>query len=302
MYKTVCYLCKEGKNLPLWIKGQYQIFRCLKCNFVYTAPTPDKKQLAHLYNNFDYNNPKISEKVIRTDAIRSLNIINKFVKIKGNLLDVGCGRGFFLDEARKALWDVCGVDMSKEVVAYAKNVLSLKVFQGDIIEFFPTDRYDLITLNQIIEHTPDPSRLIRTCHKLFKKGGLIYIATPNIESLLAKVFKDDYEYFIPPEHLGYFSVSTLSKLLTKNGFEVIYTGSWSYRQNFVGILKRLVQSNILVPPSSVSSRKPQVQNEKLGVVKKLKYFLFDELFCRFFYRVLDIHSFGTNLEVIGRKT
>ncbi len=299
MKLSSCYLCGEREIILLYKKGDYNIVKCSSCDFVYVNPILSKSTLNKFYSTFDYHDSDVAEKVIRSDAIRSLREVEKY-KSNGKLLDVGCGRGFFIDEARKRGWQVYGIDYSKKVTDYAKRILGLEVRQADIFTFATRRKFDIVTLNQVIEHVSNPNRLMKQCHKLLKRGGMIYLATPNISSLLAKVQKKDFDYFIPPEHLGYYNYETLSKLLKSNGFTVVYSGSWSYRRDLAGIIKRLIgkDKDRRVSTTTVDG----VTNiSELPLTKRIKYILFDEIFCGIFYKILNFDHWGTNIEIIGIK-
>jgi SAM-dependent methyltransferase len=78
-------------------------------------------------------------------------------------LDVGCGNGAFLDRARRAGWDVMGVDPDP-VAVQAARCRGLNVQRGSI-ECLDADTFDVITLNHVIEHVHDPVAVLRRCRK-----------------------------------------------------------------------------------------------------------------------------------------
>lgn len=302
MHNDSCYLCNEKKSKILYKKNSFYIVKCLNCSFTYVKPLPLDSQLSKFYDNFDYKNNKLEEPLIRRDAIRSLKIICKHVgSMEKRLLDVGCGRGYFLDEARKIGFEVFGIDYSFKMIKYAKNIFNLNVQNIDVFKYKSQVKFDIITLNQVIEHLSKPRDLIKKCYKLLNPGGLVYIATPNIDSLSAKVLKEHFDHLIPPEHLGYFNNKTLTYLLKSANFNILHTGSWSSSQDLAGIVKRLVikkinnsnlKSNyaLLSSDYSINSR-----------IKEIKYILFDRLFCSLFYRILNIDHLGIMLEVVSTK-
>lgn len=285
-------------------KSKYAIVSCNNCDFIFTTPIPSKEELNAFYNTFDYKDNLSAEKTIRADAKRSLRKIDLYTNRKGELLDVGCGRGYFLDEARMLGWNTYGVDTSRIVIDFAEKRLHLNVFNSDIFSFQSDKLFDLITLNQVIEHFSNPENLVNQCSKYIRNGGLMYIATPNAESISARVLKDNFDHFIPPEHLSYFSQHTLQKLLQKQGFKVLYIGSWSYPADLGGIIKTLLgrkvqraQDNNLREKGSYIAEK----NFNFSNVKQIKTFLFDRVFCNLFYKVLNFDSWGINLEILAIK-
>lgn len=304
MKDTGCYLCSR-KNYRLIIKkSKYSIVKCNNCDFIFTTPTPSKDEIVKYYHRFDYKDSLSAEKVIRSDAKRSLKKIAKYVGKKGELLDVGCGRGYFLDEARSVGWNTHGVDTSQLVTDYATKNLHLNVFCSDIFSFRTTQEFDLIIMNQVVEHFINPEELIKHSTKYLKKNGFLYIATPNVDSISAKVLKGNFDHYLPPEHLSYFSHSTLKRLLEKLGFRIVYIGSWSYPSDLGGIVKTLLGKRAQSVQSSELDNKHLVVNPNRSSqfkIKQVKSFLFDRVFCHLFSKVLDFDSWGINLEILAIK-
>ena len=162
-------MCSNNYRL-ITQKSKYSIVKCDNCDFIFTTPIPSREEIATYYRRFDYKDSLSAEKVIRSDAKRSLKKIAKYVKEKGELLDVGCGRGYFLDEARNFGWKTHGVDASKLVTDYATKTLHLNVNCSDIFSFRTTQSFDLIILNQVIEHFINPEGLINHCSKYLVKA------------------------------------------------------------------------------------------------------------------------------------
>lgn len=303
MKSSGCYLCGSYNYRLIIKKSKYGIVKCKNCDFVYTTPIPSQEEIDEFYRGFDYKDSLSAEKIIRSDAKKSLRGISKYVKKSKYLLDVGCGRGYFLDEARKLGWDTYGIDVSESVVDYAKNELHLNVAYGDIFSFQSERKFDVVILNQVIEHFVDPKKLIATCRKYLEDEGLLYIATPNIESLSAKVLKGDFDHYIPPEHVSYFSQYTLKNLLDTLGFRVLHVGSWSYPADLGGIVKALLGKMTQTEHAENFDTVYESSSRTLSGfrIKQAKSFLFDQIFCRLFFKVLSLDSWGINLEVLALK-
>ena len=175
----------------------------------FTTPIPSREEIATYYRRFDYKDSLSAEKVIRSDAKRSLKKDSEIRQRERRVVRRRMRKRLFLDEARNFGWKTHGVDASKLVTDYATKTLHLNVNCSDIFSFRTTQSFDLIILNQVIEHFINPEGLINHCSKYLVKGGLLYIATPNVESVSARVLKDNFDHYIPPEHLSYFSQHTL---------------------------------------------------------------------------------------------
>lgn len=295
-----CLLCRSKTCKKLFIVNSFALYKCDQCSFVFVFPIPNNRILSLFYKKFDYQNPEIAENVIRNDARRSLSIIRKYIK-KGSLLDLGCGRGYLLDEARNQGWEVYGVDYSKNVLEYSRSKLALEVEEGNIVKFRTNRKYDVIVINQVIEHFSNPKFLIDTARLALKTGGIVYIATPNINSYLSRFKKEAFDYIIPPEHLSYFSKKSLNYLLSSLGFKLRYCGSWSYSQDLAGVIKSIIGIKRVVAPRILNSSSATAVSTKFSKIKKFKSVLFDNIFCKIFYTLLNTNDGGTNLEVIYQK-
>ncbi|MBI4065410.1 class I SAM-dependent methyltransferase [Candidatus Gottesmanbacteria bacterium] len=299
MYTAICYLCKSTKYTKWRSISNYDLQQCDNCGFIFVFPLPSTETLKNFYEFFDYKDVPLQEVRIRKDAVRSLSLIkNHLEKENISLLDIGCGRGYLMDEARKLGWNTFGIDYSRNTIRYALKNLNLKVVQSDIGSYRTTTRYDVIVLSQFIEHVSNPNDILKKCYLLLKNNGFLYIATPNIKSISAKVLGVGFDHLIPPEHLGYYSRKTLERLLINNGFRILHAGSWSYKEDLAGIIKSIIkkESNKTIIKNSAI-----ISSDKSISIKRIKYILFDEIFCKLFYQFLNINCFGTILEVLAVK-
>lgn len=272
--------------------------QCKDCLFVFVEPRPSKQELNNYYRSFDYREANLAEPRIRSDARISMSFINKYISTEHSLLDMGCGRGYLLDEARKYGWkDIMGVDYSALVINYAKTKLNLNVVKRDLYRFKSKKRYELIILNQVIEHVLDINLIFDKIESLLAPKGFIYIATPNFSGASSKVFKTNFEHIIPPEHINYFSISNLVLLLEKHKYKIIGFGTWGYPENMAGIVKEILNRNSHAHSYNISVTPQSNISSKLN----LKYLFFDNIFCKSTYKLLDLFNMGINIQILAQK-
>ena len=131
----------------------------------------------------------------------------------GKLLDVGCGDGSFLRVATRCDWHATGLDPDVNAVASCRSN-ALDVLHGGIERFGAVEsRFDVITLNHVIEHVPDPIELLRSCYRLLKLGGQLWLQTPNIDSLGSRRYGRHWRGLEPPRHLVLFDPVSLRSAL-----------------------------------------------------------------------------------------
>jgi SAM-dependent methyltransferase len=139
---------------------------------------------------------------------------------RGRLLDVGSGNGAFVERMRMLGWDAEGVEPDPRAVSVARES-GLPVREGTVegLAAGLEQSYDVITLDHVIEHLHDPAAALDSVHAALRPGGLLWIATPNLESLGHRRFGRDWLHLDPPRHLVLFNTSSLQALLRRSGFE-----------------------------------------------------------------------------------
>lgn len=157
-----------------------------------------------------------SRKFAEDRWLRHLHI----VRPNPNLLDVGCGNGTFLLQMQALGWNVQGVDPDPNAVAYARQA-GVSVHQGTLPEItFPENNFDAITLSHVVEHLHDLEDNIRVCYRILRPGGVLWIATPNLNSIGHHLFGKFWIALDPPRHLTLFTPDSLKKLIKSASFEV----------------------------------------------------------------------------------
>lgn len=134
------------------------------------------------------------------------------------MLDVGCGNGDFLDRARAIGWRVRGIEPDPRARAQAL-ALDLDVRDGEIEDLMAESvRFDVITLNHVIEHVPDPRRTLECALILLKPGGRLFLETPNVDSYGHRHFGRSWRGLEPPRHLVLMNWPAILGLLSEIGF------------------------------------------------------------------------------------
>lgn len=290
-----CCLCRNTKLSLVHVLQKWHIYKCANCSFMFVYPYLTDRQLNLLYSGFD-NNIFEKNSITVNDSKQSLRFINKYRDKQINMLDIGCGNGCFLEEASNNFWRVSGVEISSKLIKFLKRIYHFPIYQGNILSINIHKKYDILTLNQVIEHFPKPRLLIKRCFKLLNTNGLIYIATPNISSYAYKIRKDKFDYMIPPEHLSYFNKNTLCDILTSEGFKVLGISTWSYPVDMAGLIKHIFKRNKTLN----SSKSPKTTINRLDI-KSVKYLLFDQVLCKLTYKILNFNNGGTMIQVLAIK-
>ena len=212
-----------------FIRDEWNVVRCRRCGLIYVNPRPDAKAMEVFYS---YETPEDHRFVQnwfvecadlqRPTWRQFLRAMSRY-RTSGRLLDVGCGAGSFLVEARRLGYDVMGQDIAPFMVEYCRNQQGLTIYDGDLDSFPESGSFDCVTAFDMIEHHPDPKRLLRKVHDLLKQGGLVVVGTHDIGNWFARLYGPRWRY-MHFFHLTYFTRQTLAEMLTACGFQVVHSG------------------------------------------------------------------------------
>jgi 2-polyprenyl-3-methyl-5-hydroxy-6-metoxy-1,4-benzoquinol methylase len=191
-------------------------------------PPPSERDLAEIYGaqyallSKDEASRLRFSRLKQTTAGYYLELIGRYRGGHGGaLLEVGCGQGDLLAAAARVGYDVTGVEYSSHSCAIARERLNGggTVCQGEVSQIrHLAGTFDVCVLSDVLEHVYDPRGFLQEIHRLLKPGGVLFIATPTLDSWSAKLLKNSWMEF-KPEHLHYFNRNTLHSLLFQTGYE-----------------------------------------------------------------------------------
>jgi 2-polyprenyl-3-methyl-5-hydroxy-6-metoxy-1,4-benzoquinol methylase len=233
-----CPLC-GSKESVLYIRNligcQYRL--CISCDFVFLSPILNDEALAKIYfeseksikrnyyENLMYNLKKEKKP---QDSIYPIDFLKRYKK-EGSLLDFGCSIGIFLNKA-KYFYDVTGIDIDPYMSSLGRENLGLNIINCNILDknLNFKNKYDIITMRQVIEHLQDPYKIILKLSTFLKDNGIIFIECPNYKSYSLRIIGKYHSMIEGNEHINMFSMNSIERLLVKLGFEIkiLETYSW----------------------------------------------------------------------------
>ena len=165
------------------------------------------------------------------------NFLIDFMGLKGNerILDVGCGSSVFsrLLAKKYPCAEIMGIDISEEAVDFAttakeKEGLKNVSFMATGINNLPfkNDSFDVIIVSHLIEHLEKPNEALIEVNLKLKKGGILFVTTPNYLSLwpLAEITFDKFcaqkGYNLKEQHISKFNYFSLKREVSRNNFAV----------------------------------------------------------------------------------
>lgn len=309
---VTCPLCGVLLTHHKEWEGDYEIRTCEACGAEFAYPmkggTGEFYEKSYGATGGGYGENKWEFSRFLGDA--------KKLGLRGKLLEVGCGPGWFLKMAQGAGFEVYGIDFNREAVEHAKNLGLTNIKQGDLEalkDAFPETLFDVIVLFHVFEHLEDPNRSLQEFKKLLTPGGVLVLATPNrrrtMLSINLRSRREGWDY--PPHHLTRWDKESLLKILTRNGFlitileeERVYTPK-QVMQFITGALQLLTSTSLManaVRQESDGGSSPTLSLLKLGAQIKgaLTFAAGAVLFAPVFVVARLFPPKGVNLYAISR--
>lgn len=262
LFKAKDYRLKLTKDI-------FNIVKCRDCEFIFLNPRPSQDEFLNFYpTDFHKNDTSLLYKIIEPCFTLSLkNTIRtlKRYKKQGKILDIGCGNGSFILAMQKHGYDAWGVELNSEAQKYTPLNLKGRIFFQELKECkFPEKSFDIITMFQSLEHVADLGTLFAEIRRIIKDKGIFYICVPNADFFESRLFGPYYYNLEVPRHFYFFNQETLSKLLSKNGFEVVrmvrdnifesvltpisfYHGLWNFLSDKNILRSRILKSLSFLP-------------------------------------------------------
>ena len=212
---STCLICRSTSLRPLKGYDKAHLCQCSNCDFVFAQKIPTVLELEEHYKGYgrnDYLSPitikRYHELLDQMEPYRKTN----------RLLDVGCGIGYFLEVAKERGWEVYGTEYTDDAVTICTDK-GINMHRGQLDpKHYDAGCFDVITSFEVIEHINNPLEELKHFNTLLRKGGSVYVTTPNFNSLLRYRLKSAYNVITYPEHLSYYTPRTLKGVFKQSGF------------------------------------------------------------------------------------
>ncbi len=237
--------------------GTWQLWRCPSCGCAYLDPRPTRESIGAAYRRYfprqsdEQKPPSLRLSRLREGAWNGYvnrrfgysleptsrlggSIVGLFPKRRWNaaltvrglpkpsgrphLLDVGFGDASFLRFMAGAGWETAGLEVDEAAVR-ASRASGVGVELGTVEEApFDPGSFDAITLSHVVEHLHDPVASLRACCRLLRPNGVLWLATPNLDSPGHRRFGANWFGLDPPRHVVLFEIHSLDQALAEAGF------------------------------------------------------------------------------------
>lgn len=230
-----CPIC-GGNSQPAFSAAEYRMYRCAECGTAFVSPSPSPEQLKRFYAAFHEQGTGWYDEVesrMQADFPIKRRLVQKFIPKGGLLLDVGCGKGFFVKDCADNGLDAQGIDLSESGVQYAAQTLGVKATCGSLHDMKEgLGLFDAVTFWATIEHLPDPKEMLKDISSVLKPGGYLFLDTGIGDDWLDRLLPGAVQWYDPPQHLFVFSERGLRNSLQSAGFQVVHFDRCFERSRF----------------------------------------------------------------------
>lgn len=204
--------------------GTDKVLLCTYCDVHVLAEQPSMQNLDAYYTS---SYAMSASEILSSEHRRLFRLPEQFWLISelekqgihpgDSILDIGCDKGYFLDQCRRFGYSVHGVEPSEQARQYCKSI-GLNI-ESDISAIH--NQFNAITLWHVLEHFTEPRSLLGKVHSLLNPNGLLFIRVPDFSSFWSKLLRQYWIWFQPRNHYVHYSKQSLKKLVEAQGFDII---------------------------------------------------------------------------------
>ena len=213
----------------------YEIIECEQCGFKHVVPIPTPEELNVLYRDKYYLDEKPDYfKEVEEDlewwkatCVNYYKIFERLLKDDArSLLEIGSGPGYFLKCGQERGWKVLGFEPSTLACDYSKRLGVSAVNEPfDKGQVGKHGKFDVVYMNMVLEHLPDPLGTLKCATEVLKPEGLLCIMSPNDYNPLQDILRRNLDFkpywLAPPQHLNYFDFKSIEKAIKRFGFRIV---------------------------------------------------------------------------------
>lgn len=285
-------------NCPLCGKDNYthvrtgNIVKCNNCDMVYLRERPSVEWLENYYAEKyvtpdaapTVKTPQSKSEILTKDEYKGANrdqLLKDAINIWGKeikdslLVDIGCGWGGLLNNAKEKGFNVLGFELTKKNAEFANNELQIQVHSKQFEEVpLEKNSIDIVTMSHVLEHVPQPSNVVNKIYNELNDGGIFYCVVPNFDSFCSKVLQEEWLWLERDWHYSHFTVETITDLFKKTGFEIvkIETKAGDYGEK--------------IPKDLLKRRFPDKSEKSIAEI----------------YSEKELNNLGEEIRIVGRKT
>lgn len=221
-----CPVCTEPGEERFVVDG-FRILGCAGCSHEFLDFEADASHVDRVYGDsyFEGGGAGYSDYLAERDLLRKRGqfYAKKLAALEepGHMLDVGAGAGCLLKGFVDQGWTGEGLEPNAKMVTFGREELDLTMHRGSLEDFESGERYDLVSMIQVIAHFYDQQAIWDRVDSLLKPGGMVLVETWDRDSLAARVLRKRWHEYSPPSVLNWFSRTSLRRIAERHGFDCV---------------------------------------------------------------------------------
>lgn len=211
-----CPGCRTTRHKLWGHKNSFGLFRCSTCGVIFTSDHANAAEISALYDHY-YDCARFDLPPVVAMSLDRLVFSMESHRRTGRWLDIGFGEGGLLTIAQRRSWSCHGTEISPAALEYGARQGWQVTSDPLADDRFPAQGFDVISMVEILEHLPAPDELLQTAAYLLRPGGILYLTTPNAQSLNRRIIGAQWSIFSPPEHLVIWTPKGVCQALARHG-------------------------------------------------------------------------------------
>jgi len=215
-----CPVCKStSSELIGQSREGITLRKCAACGLVFHSEFSNEAEMLSYYSHY-YHEDNLSFSSITQARFNTLLATFETYRESNRILDIGCGAGHFLKVAMESGWGAYGNEIASGALEQLSRI-GVKPFFGEVQSAnYPDQFFDVVYCSEVLEHLVDPVSLLSESLRILRRGGLLYLTTPNYDSLSRRILGTKWRVF-GIEHICYFTPQGLARVLGGVGFSKV---------------------------------------------------------------------------------
>jgi 2-polyprenyl-3-methyl-5-hydroxy-6-metoxy-1,4-benzoquinol methylase len=253
IHYTNCPVCSSGNFVTALTakdhtvsQKMFVVCHCNDCTARFTQDVPEQSEIGVYYQSDNYISHSDTKKgfinsLYHAVRKRTLNkkkqlVVDHVGMTKGEILDIGCGTGAFLNTMKTAGWGITGLEPDDMARKKAGELYGIDPQSPEKLFELRRGSYHAITMWHVLEHVHELHAYIKQLANLITPQGKIFIAVPNYTSKDAEIYGQDWAAYDVPRHLYHFSPASMEQLLKAYNLKLITIKPMWYDSFYVSML------------------------------------------------------------------